>query len=143
MASILSDFQEAYHNLSFLPLIKEEDINKFGVKYGTQVIEELQQLIEDSREQNSKIVLAGHRGCGKSTLLAELKRKLDDRYFVTFFSISDLIEMSDINHINILFAIAVNLMAEAEAEAQSIKIKPSIKQRVYNWFAEHTRAGVV
>ena len=50
MASILSDFQEAYHNLSFLPSLKEEDINKFGVKYGTQVIEELQQLIEDSRE---------------------------------------------------------------------------------------------
>ena len=73
-------------------------------------------------------------------MLAELKRKLDDRYFVTFFSISDLIEMSDINHINILFAIAVNLMAEAET--QSIKIKSSIKQRFYNWFAEHTRTSI-
>ena len=138
--SLLSDFRQAYRNLTFLPLIKEEDINKFGVEYGTQVIEELQQLIEDNYEQNSKVVLAKHRGCGKPTLLAEFKRKLDDRYFITFFSISDLIEMSDVNHINILFAIAVNLMAEAEN--QSIKIKNSIKQKFYSWFAEHTQTNI-
>ena len=137
---LLSEFQQAYRNLTFLPLIEEEDINKFGVEYGTPVIEELQQLIEDSYEQNSKVVLAGHRGCGKSTLLAEFKRKLDDRYFVTFFSISDLIEMSDVNHINILFAIAVNLMEEAEK--QSIKIKKSIREEFYNWFAEHTQTDI-
>ena len=140
MANILlSNFQEAYRNLTFLPLIEEEDINKFKVKYGTKVIEELEQLIEDSPQQNTKVLLAGHRGCGKSTLLAEFKRKLDATYFVTFFSISDLIEMSDVNHINILFAIAINLMEEAEN--QSIKIKSSIKQRFYEWFAEHTHSS--
>ena len=138
--TLLLEFQQAYRNLTFLPLLKEEDINRFGVEYGTQVIEELQQLIEDSYEQNSKIVLAGHRGCGKSTLLSEFKRKLDDSYFITFFSISDLIEMSDVNHINILFAIAVNLMEEAEK--QSIKIKNSIKQKFYDWFAEHTQTNI-
>ena len=138
--TLLSDFQQAYRNLTFLPLIKEEDINKFGVEYGTKVIEELEQLIKDSYEQNSKVVLAGHRGCGKSTLLAEFKRKLDDSYFITFFSISDLIEMSDVNHINILFAIAVNLMEEAEK--QSIKIKSSIRQEFYGWFAEHTQTDI-
>ncbi|MEL6929986.1 MAG: AAA family ATPase [Cyanobacteria bacterium J06600_6] len=137
---LLAEFQAAYHNLSFLPLLKKQELNRFGVEYGTSVIEELQQLIEDSQKQNSKVILAGHRGCGKSTLLAEFKRELDPRYFVTFFSISDLIEMSDINHINILFAIAVNLMAEAEA--QSIKIKPAIKERFYSWFAEHTRTSI-
>ena len=141
MANILlSNFQEAYRNLTFLPLIEEEEINKFKVKYGTKVIEELQQLIEDSYKQNSKVILAGHRGCGKSTLLAELKRQLDATYFVTFFSISDLIEMSDVNHINILFAIAVNLMEEAEK--QSIKIKNSTKETFYQWFAEHTQTNI-
>ena len=138
--TLLSDFREAYRNLTFLPLIEEEQINKFKVKYGTKVIEELQQLIEDSYQQNSKILLAGHRGCGKSTLLAELKRQLDATYFVTFFSISDLIEMSDVNHINILFAIAVNLMEEAEK--QSIKIKNSTKETFYQWFAEHTQTNI-
>ena len=138
--TLLSNFREAYRNLTFLPLIEEEEINKFKVKYGTKVIEELQQLIEDSYKQNSKVILAGHRGCGKSTLLAELKRQLDANYFVTFFSISDLIEMSDVNHINILFAIAVNLMEEAEK--QSIKIKNSTKENFYQWFAEHTQTNI-
>ncbi|MEL6496148.1 MAG: ATP-binding protein [Cyanobacteria bacterium J06623_7] len=138
--NLLTNFQAAYQNLSFLPLLKKQELDRFGVKYGTTVIEELQQLVEDSREQNSKVILAGHRGCGKSTLLAEFKRELDDRYFVAFFSISDLIEMSDINHINILFAIAVNLMDEAEA--QSVKIKSSTKQQFYDWFAEHTRTNI-
>ncbi|MDJ0680262.1 MAG: AAA family ATPase [Xenococcaceae cyanobacterium MO_167.B52] len=138
--TLLSNFREAYRNLTFLPLIEEEEINKFKVKYGTKVIEELQQLIEDSYQQNSKVILAGHRGCGKSTLLAELKRQLDATYFVTFFSISDLIEMSDVNHINILFAIAVNLMEEAEK--QSIKIKNSTKENFYQWFAEHTQTNI-
>jgi hypothetical protein len=69
--------------------------------------------------------------------LAQFGRELGDRYFVTFFSISDLIEMSDVNHINILFAIAVNLMLEAES--QQIKIPQGIQDSLHKWFA--TRLG--
>ncbi|MFM7712886.1 MAG: ATP-binding protein, partial [Microcystis sp.] len=76
-------------------------------------------------------------GCGKSTLLYEFKRKLDDRYFVVFFSISDTIEMSDVNHVSILFSIAVQMMSEAEA--QNLTIKDSIKKSFYQWFAEQIR----
>jgi len=138
--NLLLDFQQAYRNLGLLPLLTKEELDKFWVEYGIAVIEELEQLILDSYQQNSKVILAGHRGCGKSTLLAEFKTKLDDQYFITFFSISDLIEMSDVNHINILFAIAVNLMEEAEK--QEIKIKDSIKKSFYNWFAQHTKTNI-
>jgi hypothetical protein len=48
-----------------------------------------------------------------------------------------LIEMSDVNHINILFAIAINLMLEAEK--QQIEIPKSIKDSFYKWFAKRTR----
>lgn len=137
---LLLEFQQAYRNLGLLPLLTKEELDKFWVEYGIAVIEELEQLILDSYQQNSKVILAGHRGCGKSTLLAEFKTKLDDQYFITFFSISDLIEMSDVNHINILFAIAVNLMEEAEK--QEIKIKDSIKKSFYNWFAQHTKTNI-
>ena len=138
--TLISAFQQAYRNLGFLPLLTEEELNKFGVEYGTQVIEELEQFVLDSYEQNTKVILAGHRGCGKSTLLAEFKKRLDDQYFITFFSISDLIEMSDVNHVNILFAIAINLMEEAEK--QEIKIKDSIKTNFYSWFAQHTQTNI-
>jgi len=45
--------------------------------------------------------------------------------------------MSDVNHINILFAIAVRLMEEAQK--QQVEIKQSIKDAFYKWFAKHTR----
>lgn len=134
---LLESFREAYRNLELLPLLEQKDLEKFKVEYGVEVIEELEQLVEDSPSGDGKIVFAGHRGCGKSTLLAELSRRLGDRYFVVFFSISDMIEMSDVNHINILFAIAVSLMEEAEK--RQIKIKQSTKDSFYQWFATKTQ----
>lgn len=137
MSELLESFRESYRNLELLPLATPEDLERFRVDYGTEVIEKLEQLVEDSPSGDGKIIFAGHRGCGKSTLLAEFSRQLEERYFVVFFSISDLIEMSDVNHINILFAIAVQLMAEAEK--RQVKIKDSIKTQFYKWFASRTR----
>ncbi|MBD2387437.1 ATP-binding protein [Cylindrospermum sp. FACHB-282] len=130
---LLKAFQEAYRNLELLPLKYQNDLDKFRVDYGNEVIEELEQLVEDSPNGDGKIIFTGHRGCGKSTLLSEFKRRLDDRYFVVLFSISDTIEMSDVNHVNILFAIAVNLMYEAEA--CQVEIPKSTKDSFYKWFA--------
>jgi hypothetical protein len=45
--------------------------------------------------------------------------------------------MSDVNHINILFAIAVNLMYQAEVN--QVKISESTKDSFYKWFATKTR----
>jgi energy-coupling factor transporter ATP-binding protein EcfA2 len=134
---LLASFRQAYKNLEILPLLKQEDLDNFRVNYGTEALEKLEQQVEDSPSGNSKIVFAGHRGCGKSTLLAAFSRQMRDRYFVVFFSISDMIEMSDVNHINILFAIAVRLMQEAER--QEIKIKESAKNSFYEWFATRTQ----
>lgn len=134
---LLKVFQEAYRNLELLPLLEQRELDKFRVDYGREIIEELEQLVEDSPSGDGKIIFTGHRGCGKSTLLAEFGRWLDDRYFVVSFSISDTIEMSDINHINILFAIAVNLMYEAEK--QQVQIPPANKNAIYKWFASKTR----
>lgn len=105
---LLKSFQEAYRNLELLPLVEEKDLQQFRVDYGEETIEELEQLTEDSPNSDGKIIFSGHRGCGKSTLLAEFSKRLSDRYFVVLFSIAETIEMSDVNHINILFTIAVN-----------------------------------
>ena len=111
---LLESFRTAYANMELSPLITPKEVENFRVEYGTEVLEELEQLVEDDPSGSGKIIFTGHRGCGKSTLLAEFCRQMDDRYFTVFFSISDLIEMSDVNHINILFAIAVQLMDAAE-----------------------------
>lgn len=132
----LKSFQEAYRNLELLPLLEQKDLDRFRVDYGEEVIEELEQLVEDSPNADGKIIFTGHRGCGKSTLLAEFSRRLNDRYFVVLFLIAETIERSDVNHINILFAIALNLMSEAEA--RRVEIPKSTKDPLYKWFATRT-----
>ena len=97
-------FLEASNNLSPLPLLTAEELEKFGVIYDTDTLLELQQKVEDN-PRNSKIILSGHTGCGKSTLLATLARDYQDTFWVSLFSVSDAIENSDINYINILFCI--------------------------------------
>lgn len=138
MATRLEAFQRAYVNLDLLPLRSPEELAAFRVEYGANVLAELEQLIEDDDSRDRKTIFAGHRGCGKSTLLAEFGRKCErGNFFVVFFSIASTIEMSDVNHINILFAIAVNLMAKAEQEA--VKIPASLRQAFIDWFAKKTQ----
>ncbi len=133
----LESFQTAFQNLQLLPLVTVEQLNKFHVEYGTEILEELEHLVEDCSPDNNKIIFTGHRGSGKSTLLGQFCQNTQNRYFVVFFSISDLIEMSDVNHVNILFAMAVKLMEAAEE--RHIRIGSKTKKAFYQWFSKHTR----
>ena len=134
----LETFRTAYRNLDLLPLIEATELAKFRVPYGEDVLAELEQLVEDRDDQAAKIIFAGHRGCGKSTLLATFGRQLKELgYFTVFFSISDTIEMSDVNHVMILFAISVNLMYQADME--EVKLPQSTRDAIDKWFATKTR----
>ena len=135
--SRLQIFQKAYQDTDLTPLIQPELLRKFWVEYGREALEEVEQLVEDNAARDAKIIFSGHRGCGKSTLLAEFGRNVSDRYLVVFFSIAETIEMSDVDHINILFAIGVNLMLQAERE--EIEISEATRKSFYQWFAKRTR----
>jgi energy-coupling factor transporter ATP-binding protein EcfA2 len=139
-SSLLTVFQKSYQDTDLTPLIRPEQLEKFGVEFGREALEQVKQLVEDNAARDAKIIFSGHRGCGKSTLLAEFGRSVSDRYFVVFFSIAETIEMSDVNHVNILFAIAVNFMLEAERE--QIIISEKTKAALYRWFAKRTRIEV-
>jgi predicted AAA+ superfamily ATPase len=135
--NLLESFREAYRNLELLPLVHPKELQQLKVDYGDEIIEELEQLVKDSPSGDGKIVFTGHRGCGKSTLLADFSERLRDDYFVVFFSIAAEIEMSDVNHINILFAIALKLISEAEF--RQIAIPKKTQEALSKWFASRTR----
>jgi GTPase SAR1 family protein len=138
----LESFRTAFQNLDVMPLVTPDQLDRLRVEYGTDIIIALEQLVADCSPANNKIIFTGHRGSGKSTLLGQFCRQMQDKYFVVFFSISDLIEMSDVNHVNILFAMAVKLMETAENpkdEIDKIKISPKTKKAFYLWFSEHTK----
>lgn len=53
------------------------------------------------------------------------------------FSISDTVEQSAVDHVNILFSMAVQLLEAAER--RSVKLNPSLKKELYRWLAKHTQ----
>ncbi|PSB28100.1 P-loop NTPase fold protein [Stenomitos frigidus] len=139
---LLTAFQTAYRNLELGPLLDPESLARFHVDYSEDILDQLVQLIVDSDTADSKVVFSGHRGCGKSTLLSALSRspELADRYVVVMFSIADTVENSDIDHVNILFAIAVKLMLAAETS--QIPIPKSTQAVIHRWLAEQTQTDV-
>ncbi len=135
----LEIFREAGQNLRLVPLLTQEDLVRLGVAYQTGLIDELQQAIEDSSAPDNKLIVTGHTGCGKSTLLAELGLQLTktDRYFVVRYSIADTIERSAVDHVNILFSMALQLVEEAEK--RSIRLQAGTKREFYQWLGKHTQ----
>jgi energy-coupling factor transporter ATP-binding protein EcfA2 len=128
--ALLEKLQQVYQDLDLFPLVEPEDIQKFRVDYGLEVKVRLNQEINAS-VKNAKFVFAGHRGCGKSTLLKRLALEMQTKHFVVFFSIAELIEMSGVTHVNILYAIALTLLSQATK--QQIPVAEDIKETLLGW----------
>jgi nucleoside-triphosphatase THEP1 len=135
----LERFREAGRNLQLDPLVTHEALNRLGVEYQVTELDRLEQAIEDCVSQDNKLIFTGHRGCGKSTLLAELGFRLEEtnRYCVVNFSIADTIERSAVDHVNILFSVALQMLELAEK--REVPIQPGIKTGFYRWLGKHTQ----
>ncbi len=136
----LEQFRSASLGLQLGPLLTEQDLARFGIEYQTETIDRLEQSVK----QNRKLFFTGHTGCGKSTLLAELEvrlnQKADPQYFVVRFSISDTIEIYAVDHINILFSIAVQMLDAVKNS--EFTLPAGIRDRLYNWLGKHTKTEV-
>ena len=128
-----AQFTEAYRNLNLFPLVKADEIERFRVAYGERVLLRLEDEIL-AMEADGKLIFTGHRGCGKSTLLNQLARNLrQQNLFVASFSIADMVEMSDVNHINILYSIALKLLSQATK--RQVPIPEGTKKALIEWFS--------
>jgi energy-coupling factor transporter ATP-binding protein EcfA2 len=128
--ALLKQFQQAYQDLDLFPLVEPEDIEKFRVDYGLEVMVRLKREIEAS-VANGKFVFAGHRGCGKSTLLKRLALDMTEKHHVVFFSIADLIEMSAVTHVNILYAIGLLLLSHGKRIGATLS--EDIESTILGW----------
>lgn len=135
----LEQLEQAYRNLDLFPLIEPEDIEKFRVEFGRETLVRLKRTIEAS-EKNGKIVFTGHRGCGKSTLLKRLSEELREKYCTVSFSIANLIELSAVTHVNILYAIGLQLLSRASK--LKIKVADSIKNTLVGWLDTKEKEAV-
>lgn len=132
MDNLLSRFRKSYQDLELFPLVTARQIEAFRVDLANDTIARLEQAVEDAPPAG-KVIFAGHRGCGKSTLLAKFSKKMEKQgYFVAFFSVSDLIEMSDVNHVNILYSIALSLLNKATQN--EVDIPDDTRKSLLEWF---------
>ncbi|MBE9181895.1 ATP-binding protein [Oculatella sp. LEGE 06141] len=130
--ALLEQFRQAYRDLELFPLLTAEQIEAFRVDYSGDTVIRLEQAVENA-PPNGKVIFAGHRGCGKSTLLAKFARQMMQQgYFVVFFSIADLIEMSAVNHVNILYTIALSLLSKATE--RQVAIPEETRKSLLDWF---------
>jgi len=130
--SLLQSFRKAYQDLELFPLIHWQQIEAFRVDFANDTVARLEQAVEDA-PANGKIIFAGHRGCGKSTLLAKFSTQMIEKgYCVALFSVADLIEMSDVNHVNILYAIALTLLGKLKEVG--VNISKETEQSLLDWF---------
>jgi energy-coupling factor transporter ATP-binding protein EcfA2 len=124
-------FIQAAQNLELTPLLDSAQIDAFRIDYGKQTIKGLKNKLR--LDINPKVIFTGHTGSGKSTLLARFAQEMtDDGKFVAFFSIANMVEMSQVNHINVLYSIALTLMIRAEEEL--VPISPRIQKDIKEWF---------
>jgi nucleoside-triphosphatase THEP1 len=134
--SLRETFRQAYRNLDLFPLMDAEAIAAFRIDYGLDTLAKLEQVVDDAPD-GGKVIFTGHRGCGKSTLLTRFaKGMMQQGYFVALFSISDMVEMSAVDHVNILYAMALQLLSKATE--RQIVIPDGVKQEILGWTTTET-----
>jgi energy-coupling factor transporter ATP-binding protein EcfA2 len=139
--TLLENLQTAYRDLDLFPLVEPEEIERFRVEYGRDVLVRLKKEVE-AAEKKGKVIFAGHRGCGKSTLLKQFAVEMQSQYFVSFFSVADLIEMSDVSHVNILYSIGLMLLSQATLA--KVPVSDDIKQALLGWMdTKHKVVGEI
>jgi hypothetical protein len=133
-SDLFQNLDNIQKNFDPQPLLNDQQLVAFGIEYSNSVLSKLNMVLEPNRQQYLPIkrFFAGHRGCGKSTLLYQCAQSQQDKYFTVLFSISDIGDIIDVDHINILFAIGVNLLEAAEQRQIDIPIK--ITQSFERWF---------
>ncbi|MEL7071232.1 MAG: P-loop NTPase fold protein [Cyanobacteria bacterium J06581_3] len=132
---LTQQFRQVYRNLGLFPLFGAEKIDAFLVPYGQSALGKLRREISYSSD-NAKLIFTGHRGSGKSTLLGQLARQLREQQnlFVVGFSIADMVEMSDVNHVNILYSVAVRLMEKAGEK--NVPVPEETREKLLGWFTK-------
>jgi len=83
-------------------------------------------------EESEKWFLIGHRGCGKSTYLRYLLslEVVTESYCPLLYRISDVADLGDFGHQDLLFSLASQLV---ELGQQKAAIKSKLERRLENW----------
>ena len=113
--------------------LKNGELEKYYVEVPYSHIEELKTrlLLHAENRRPSKVLFSGHRGCGKSTALFKLMSEIEDRFFVVYYSVSEVLDINDVSYIDVLFSIVSRMLEEAREK--KVKIVEDVQKRLDDW----------
>jgi hypothetical protein len=128
---------EAIHRFSPQPIRFGVDSTNqsFYVERHDDPLGDLRVQLLSSPMAAEKTLLAGHRGTGKSTELNRLAadEEVRRRYEVVSFSVKDALELSDVDHVDLLFTM-VRLTYEALSSAEApLALAPKTVAALEGW----------
>jgi len=99
---------------------------------------QIKQRLERNRDENTKILLAGHAGCGKSTELVKLAEELAGSFFTVSFSVAQECNLFHVPVEDVLVVAMerlLNACADREFGAELTDTSGALRE-VYRWFAK-------
>jgi len=123
------------------PLSTPEELESYFVERPRGALNEMKTYLEGV-ERPVKILFTGHRGSGKTTQLSKLTSLLEEKFFIVKFSITECLNLFDLNYVDVILATALRLFQRAAEER--VGIKKELLQDVYDWlYNELTKEKVI
>lgn len=113
------------------PLSTLEELEHYFVERPRGALNEMKTYLEGV-EHPVKILFTGHRGSGKTTQLSKLTSLLEEKFFIVKFSITECLNLFDLNYVDVILATALRLFQRA-AEKRVKILKRELLKDVYDW----------
>lgn len=97
----------------------------------------LVELKKALHKPNIKILFAGHRGSGKSTELNRLKKEIQEKFFIVPFSVSDELDIGDMDYIDLVM-VMMEKLAEAAVAAGLLSENDKLLESIASWLTDVT-----
>lgn len=104
---------------------------------GTKIIAKTiaRRISRSAEGQYHQQLLTGHRGCGKSTELLRLKKELEEqKFFVVYLDVEDMLDLVDLNYLDVLLSIAKE--TEKDLREQGLLLNEQLLENLSDWFAD-------
>jgi energy-coupling factor transporter ATP-binding protein EcfA2 len=130
-ANSFSPLEQAYINCDQIRPIEPNGADaKFHIEINAKSVQRLLLDLKLQARQNLKILFSGHKGCGKSTQLNYLAAipEIKNNFLVVKYSIQDLLNPDDLDHIDLLVSMA--LKAYEAAQEAGIPASQQLQKKV-------------
>lgn len=132
-----STLVEAIHRFSPQPIVfgRDSTNESFYVERTDEPLGELRVHLMSAPTGTDKTLLAGHRGTGKSTELNRLAAdpEVQAHYEVVSFSVKDSLELTDVDHVDLLFTMVARTYEALSSDGAPLELKPETVQALEGW----------